>query len=95
MSAGNSNQYPAKQEGAAETLHDATARPRWLQEERASPEEIAILQAMTGQQRLKAAEQMFWMARKLKIAGVRCQYPDWKETEVMAEVNHIFLHGGE
>ena len=75
-------------------LHDAVARPRWLTDEKASPEEIAILQATPGQQRLKVAEQMFWMARKLKAAGVRSLHPDWSEAEVVAEVNRIFLHGG-
>jgi hypothetical protein len=74
-------------------LDDAVARPRWLRDEQSSPEEIAILRATTGQQRLKVAEQMFWMARKLKAAGVRSLHSDWSEAEVVAEVNRIFLHG--
>ena len=51
------------------------------------------MRAMTGQKRLKVAEQMFWMARELKAAGVRQRHPDWSEAEVTAEVNRIFLHG--
>ena len=53
------------------------------------------MRAMTGQKRLKVAEQMFWMARELKAAGVRQQHPDWSGAEVTAEVNRIFLHGTE
>ena len=95
MSAGDSNPYPANQAGSADSLNDAVVRPRWLRDEQSSPEEIAILRATTGQQRLKVAEHMFWMARKLKAAGVRSMHPDWSEAEVMAKVNHIFLHGGD
>ena len=94
MSAGDSKpQYPASKSGPPEELHDAVAPPRWLVEDRASPEHIAIMRAMTGQKRLQVAEQMFWEARALKAAGVRHQHPDWSESEVMAEVNRIFLNG--
>ena len=93
MNAGDSNPYPDQPATPTEALHDAVAQPRWLLNEKSSPEEIAILQATTGQQRLKVAEQMFWMARKLKAAGVRSLHPDWSEAEVVAEVNRIFLHG--
>jgi hypothetical protein len=97
VNAGDASQYPAVQATGAEPLRDALPHPHpsWLQAERSSPEQVALMQAMTGQQRLKVAEQMFWMARKLKAAGVRCQHPAWTETEVLAEVNRIFLHAGE
>ena len=45
-----------------------------------------------SQRRLQIAERMFWMARKLKTAGVRHHHPDWPEEKVIAEVNRIFLH---
>jgi hypothetical protein len=95
VNAGDSNPYPVGQNGAAEKLQDAVAAPRWLVEDRSSPEEIAIMRAMSGQKRLKVAEQMFWMAREIKAAGVRHQHPNWSEAEVTAEVNRIFLHGAE
>jgi len=63
-----------------------------LADEQTSPEQFAILRAMSGEQRLKLAEQMFWSARKLKAAGVRSQHPDWSEERIIAEVNRIFLH---
>ncbi|MST95274.1 MAG: hypothetical protein EXS33_08435 [Pedosphaera sp.] len=63
-----------------------------LADEQATPEQFAILRAMSGERRLKLAEQMFWSARKLKAAGVRHQHPDWPEEKVIAEVNRIILH---
>ena len=95
MSSGKPNQYPANPVAAAEPVHDVISRPRWLLDEKSSPEEIAILRAMTGQQRLTVAAQMFWMARELKAAGVLFQHPEWSEADVTAEVNRIFLHAAE
>lgn len=66
-----------------------------LADEQTSPEQFAILRKMSGQRRLQLAEEMFWFARRLKIAGIRHQHPDWSEEEVIAEVNRIFLHAGE
>jgi hypothetical protein len=63
-----------------------------LADEQPSPEQIALLRAMPGQERLKLAEQMFWSAPKLKAAGVRSQHPDWPEEKIIAEVNRIFLN---
>jgi hypothetical protein len=63
-----------------------------LADEQASPEQIAILRTMSGQRRLKLAEEMFWAARKLKAAGVRHQHPDWPEEQIVSEVNRIFLN---
>jgi hypothetical protein len=60
--------------------------------EQTSEEQLALLRAMTGQQRLKLAEDMFWAARRLKAAGVRHQHPDWSEEAVETEVNRIFRH---
>ena len=66
-----------------------------LPDEEPSAEQIAILRRMTGQQRLKVAEQLYWSARKLKTAGVRSQHPDWSDGQVKAEVNRIFLNAGD
>jgi hypothetical protein len=48
---------------------------------------------MTGEPRLRLAEQLYWSARKLKPAGLRPQHPDWTEEQFNAEVRRIFLHG--
>jgi hypothetical protein len=66
-----------------------------LPDEEPSAEQIAILRRMTGEQRLKVAEQLYWSARKLKTAGVRSQHPDWSDGQVKAEVNRIFLNAGD
>ena len=63
-----------------------------LADEQTSPEQFAILRAMSGERRLQLAEMLYWSARKLKTAGVRSQHPDWPEEKVNAEVNRIFLH---
>lgn len=66
-----------------------------LADELPSPEQIVALRAMSGQRRLKAAEQLFWSARKIKSAGVRTQHPDWPEAQIKAEVDRLFLHARE
>lgn len=63
-----------------------------LPDEEASPEQITMLRAMSGEERLKVAEQLYWTARSMKTAGVRHQHPDWTEEQVKAEVNRLFLH---
>ncbi len=63
-----------------------------LADEQPSPDQLAALRAMTGERRLRVAEQLYWCARKLKAAGVRSQHPDWPEERVNAEVCRIFLH---
>ena len=62
-----------------------------LPDEQPGSEQIAILRRMTGQQRLKLAEEMFWAARRLISVGVRHQHPDWSEEAVEAEVQRHFL----
>ena len=63
-----------------------------LADEKSCPEQIEILRAMTGERRLQLAEQLYWSARKLKLAGLRAQHPDWTEDKLNAEVRQIFLH---
>lgn len=63
-----------------------------LKDEQPSPEHIKILRAMPGEKRLAAAESLYWMARELKMAGVRSLHPEWTEEQVIAEVNRIFLN---
>ena len=61
-------------------------------DERPGPEQIAALRAMSGEMRLRLAEQLYWMARNLKAAGLRHQHPDWPEDRINSEVTNIFLH---
>jgi hypothetical protein len=63
-----------------------------LADEKTSPEQIEIFRAMTGEQRLRLAEQLYWSARKLKLAGLRAQHPDWTEEQLNAAVRQVFRH---
>jgi hypothetical protein len=63
-----------------------------LPDEQPGPDQIAALRAMTGEQRLRMAEKLYWSARKMKTAGVRAQHPDWTEEQVKDEVRRIFTN---
>ena len=62
-----------------------------LTDEQASPQQIRAWRAMTGQERWRLAEGLYWTARKLKAAGVRAQHPEWSGEQIEAEVRRIFL----
>ena len=57
-----------------------------------SPEQVAAWRAMTGVQRLQLAEQLYWLARKIKAAGLRSQHPDWTEEQLNENVRLVFTH---
>ena len=61
-----------------------------LLDEQPGSEQVHVLRAMSGQERWRVAERLFWSARKLKAAGLRAQHPDWPETRVQADVRRIF-----
>jgi hypothetical protein len=63
-----------------------------LADEQSSPEQITALRAMTGAQRMRLAERLYWSARKMKAAGLRHQHPDWPEQRLNDEVRRIFSH---
>jgi hypothetical protein len=63
-----------------------------LQDEQTTAEQIEVLRAMSGQERLRVAERLYWSARKMKAAGVQGQHPDWPEARVEDEVRRIFRH---
>lgn len=46
---------------------------------------------MTGAEKLKLAERLYWDARALKKAYLRQQHPDWSEEKLEAEVKFIFM----
>ncbi len=63
-----------------------------LSDEQASPEQIELFRAMSGEKRLQLAEQLYWSARRIKAAGLRAQHPDWSQEQVEAETRRIFLY---
>ena len=60
-------------------------------DEQPSPEQIEIYRAMSGQRRWQLSEQLYWLARKLKEAGLRHQHPEWSEEKIRIHVREIFL----
>jgi hypothetical protein len=52
--------------------------------------QIEIYRAMTGQQRLQIAFDLYETSRALVRAGVRYQHPDWDEERVEQEVARRF-----
>lgn len=63
-----------------------------LSDEQASPKQIEILRAMTGEKRLQLAEKLYWSARRMKIAGLRTQHPEWSQEQLEAETRRVFLY---
>ena len=57
-----------------------------------SEEHIRILRAMTPEQKLVAANRLYWTAREFKAAGLRMQHPDWTEAQIQEEVRRIFMY---
>ena len=62
-----------------------------LQGERPSREQINALRQISGEDRLRLAEQLCWSARKMKAAGLRSQHPDWPEERINDEVTRLFI----
>ena len=63
-----------------------------MQDEDLSEEHIQILRAMTPEQKLVAANRLYWTAREFKAAGLRMQNPGWTEEQVQEEVRRIFMY---
>ncbi len=55
------------------------------------PEYLALLRSMTGEQKLRAAFNLYWAARELKAARLRQLHPDWTEEKVQQQVKEIFM----
>ena len=50
------------------------------------------MQALTPEQKLRTAAQMYWAARELRAAGLRTVHPDWTEKQVQEEVRRAFMY---
>ncbi len=47
---------------------------------------------MTGHRKLELANQLYWTARKIKLAGLQAQHPDWSAEQLANEVRRIFMN---
>lgn len=53
--------------------------------------QVEIFRRMTPEQKLRAAERLYWSARELKAAWLRQQHPGWNDAEVEKAVRDAFL----
>ncbi len=57
------------------------------------PLQEKIYQSMTPDQKLRIALQLYFSARRFKIAALRHAHPDWTEKELEEKVREFFLYG--
>ncbi len=57
-----------------------------------TPEYIAMLRGMSGEQKIRSAMALYWSARIIKASRLRQLHPEWTEALVQAEVKRIFMH---
>jgi hypothetical protein len=57
-----------------------------------TPERVAILRRLTPEEKFKAAEMMYWEARRLKEDELRNLNPNWSEQDIYDETKKIFLN---
>jgi hypothetical protein len=60
-------------------------------ENRFTPERIASLRQLTGEQRLDIAQKMYWAARKNKKASLLSEHSDWSDERAEQEVRQLLL----
>lgn len=53
--------------------------------------QVEIFRRMTPEQKLRAAERLYWSARELKAAWFRHEHPEWTEAQVKKAVRDAFL----
>lgn len=58
----------------------------------AKPEALETLRAMSPEQKLRAAERLYYSARQLKAAALRAEHPDWSDEAIRRAVRMIFLY---
>lgn len=66
-------------------------RPAILVDEMAASPPTDPIGRLTPEQKLRAAERLYWSARALKAAAFRARHPEWSEADVQAAVRDVFL----
>jgi hypothetical protein len=51
-----------------------------------------VFRRMTPADKLRAAEALYWSARRLKAAALRAKHPEWPEDEIERAVRDLFLY---
>ena len=68
------------------------ARVRYNAPEMEDDVYLKIIRGLTPAQKLKAAQEIWEVARQVKAAGLRSQHPDWTEEEIQRAVREAFLY---
>lgn len=55
-------------------------------------EALQVLRSMTPEQKLRAAERLYYSAWQLKAAALREEHPDWTDEAIHRAVRMIFLY---
>jgi hypothetical protein len=56
------------------------------------PEQKKSYEAMTPEQKLQVALDLYYSARALKAAGLKLKHPEWSPEEIGQKVREIFLY---
>ena len=56
------------------------------------PEQKKSFQTMTPEQKLQLALDLYYSAKKLKVAGLQNQHPDWPIDAIRQKVRDIFMY---
>jgi hypothetical protein len=56
------------------------------------PEQKKAYQAMTPEQKVKLALDLYFSAREFKAAGLKKRYPEWSTEKINQKVREIFLY---
>ena len=56
-----------------------------------TPQKVAELRRMTGQERLLLAEKMFWDARRARAQSIQREHQDWSEEQVEQELRKVMF----
>lgn len=56
-----------------------------------TPDYVAGLRRLTGQQKLEAAEMLYQTALSVKVAGLRRRHPDMREADLRREASRIVM----
>ena len=56
------------------------------------PEKKKAYQAMTPEQKVKLALDLYFSAREFKAAGLKMRHPEWSTEKINQKVREIFLY---
>ena len=56
------------------------------------PEQKKSYEAMTPEQKLKVALDLYYSARALKAAALKLKHPEWSTEKISQKVREIFLY---